>query len=93
MAQTTQDRARTASDERDRARVRLEGAFAERDRCRERYESAMGTGCELSAYMRLRQAGEQVSACDKWLRWAESDDVLNAPRPAYGPLDELLVIH
>jgi hypothetical protein len=93
MAHTTQDRARTASDERERARARLEEAFAERDRCRQRYESTMGTSCELSAYMRLRQASEQVSACDKWLRWAESDDVLSAPRPTHSPLDELLVIH
>ena len=93
MAHTTQDRARTASDERTRARARLEGAFEERDRCRHSYESAMGTGSELSAYMRLRHASEQVSACDKWLRWAESDDVLNAPRPTYGALDELLVVH
>jgi hypothetical protein len=93
MAQTTQDRARTALDEREQARAKLEGAFAERDRCRQSYESAMGTSSELSAYMRLRQASVHVSACDKWLRWAESDDVLNAPRPAYSPFDELLVIH
>jgi hypothetical protein len=93
MAQTTQDRARTASDERERARVRLEGAFAERDRCRQHYESAIGTSSELSAYMRLRQASEQVSACDKWLRWAESENHLNAPRPDHSSLDELLVVH
>jgi hypothetical protein len=93
MAHTTQDRARTASDERERAREKLEGAFAERDRCRHRYESSIGTSSELSAYMRLRQASEQVSACHKWLRWAESDDVLNAPRPDLRALDELLVIH
>jgi hypothetical protein len=64
MAQTTQDRARTATDQ---ARTRLEGAFAERDRCQERYEAAIGTTSEMSAYLRLRNASEQVSACDREL--------------------------
>ena len=93
MAQTTQDRARTAIDERDRAREQLEEAFAERDRCRQSYESAIGTSSELSAYLRLRNASEHVSACDKWLRWAESEDPLHAPRPDHGPVEGLLVIH
>jgi hypothetical protein len=64
MAHTTQDRARTATDE---ARTRLEGAFAKRDHCVERYESAIGTSTEMSAYLRLRDARKQVSACDREL--------------------------
>jgi hypothetical protein len=52
----------------------------------------MGTSCELGAYMRLRQASAQVAACDKWLRWAESENPLVAPRPAHTPLDELVTL-
>ncbi len=92
MAHTTQDRPRTGADERERARARLEDAFAERDRCRRRYEDRMGTSCELGAYMRLRQASEHVAACDKWLRWVESDDHLRAPRPDHSPFDELVAL-
>jgi hypothetical protein len=91
MAQITEDRARTASDEKQRAQARLEQAFEERDRCRERYDASLGTSCELSAYMRLRQAGEQVAACDKWLRWIESEDFLHAPRPEHTPFDALVL--
>ena len=91
MAQMIEDRS-TTSDELENARNRLAKAFAERDRARERYESAMGTSCELGAYMRLRQAGDQVSACDKWLRWAESEHPLAAPRPDHTPLDELVTL-
>jgi hypothetical protein len=90
MAQMIEDRS-TTSDELENARNRLAKAFAERDRARERYESAVGTSCELAAYMRLRQAGDHVSACDKWLRWAESEYPLAAPRPDHTPLDELIV--
>jgi hypothetical protein len=93
MAHTTQDRARTATGERDIARENLEGAFAERDHCRRRYESAIGTSCEMSAYMRLRSASDRVAALDKWLRWVESDDALHAPRPDHTPLDGLLLTH
>jgi len=88
MAQTIEHRSTTT----DEARARLADAFAARDRARERYESAMGTSCELGAYMRLRQAGEHVAACDKWLRWAESENPLAAPRPSHAPLDELVTL-
>jgi hypothetical protein len=90
MAQMIEDRS-TTRDELKQARDRLAAAFAARDRARERYESAMGTSCELGAYMRLRQASQQVAACDKWLRWAESENPLAAPRPDHTPLDELVV--
>ncbi|HEY1596694.1 MAG TPA: hypothetical protein VGF74_14960 [Thermoleophilaceae bacterium] len=91
MALTIEDRG-TTSDELVHARERLATAFAERDRARERYEAALGTSCELGAYMRLRQAGQQVAACDKWLRWAESENPLETPRPEHTPLDELFTL-
>jgi hypothetical protein len=91
MALTIDDRAPT-SVEVMHARERLAIAFAERDHARERYEAAMGTSCELGAYMRLRQASRQVSACDKWLRWAESENPLEAPRPDHTPLDALVAL-
>jgi hypothetical protein len=91
MALTIDDRA-TTSDEIVHARERLAIAFAKRDRARERYEAAMGTSCELGAYMRLRHASQQVTACDKWLRWAESENPLETPRPDHTPLDELVAL-
>jgi hypothetical protein len=87
----TDDRS-TTSAELVHAREKLAKAFAERDRARERYEGAMGTSCELGAYMRLRQAGQNVAACDKWLRWVESENPLVAPRPEHSPLDELVTL-
>lgn len=89
MAQTIEDRS-TTPDELTRARERLAKAFAERDRARSRYEAAMGTSCELGAYTRLREASLQVSACDKWLRWVESENPLLAPRPEHTGLDDLI---
>jgi hypothetical protein len=91
MAQTIEDRS-TTPDELQNARDRLAEAFVERDRARARYEAAMGTSSELGAYMKLRHAGQHVAACDKWLRWAESENPLAAPRPDHTPLDELVTI-
>ena len=91
MAHLIEDRS-TTSDELVNARDRLAKAFAHRDHARERYEAAVGTSCELGAYMRLRQASAQVTACDKWLRWAESENPLAAPRPDHTPLDELVTL-
>lgn len=90
MAQMIEDRSATR-DELQLARDRLAEAFVERDRARERYEAAVGTACELRAYMRLRDASRHVAASDKWLRWAESENPLAAPRPDHTPLDELVV--
>jgi hypothetical protein len=91
MVQIIEDRS-TTPDELVSARERLAEAFVERDHARERYEAAVGTSCELGAYMRLRQASAQVTACDKWLRWAESENPLAAPRPDHTPLDELVTL-
>jgi hypothetical protein len=91
MALVIEDRS-TTSDELASAQARLADAFAERDRARARYEAAIGTSCELGAYMRLRQASQQVSACDKWMRWVESENPLAAPRPEHTPFDELVAL-
>jgi len=91
MAHVIEDRL-SMTHELAHARERLAKAFADRDHARERYEAAVGTSCELGAYMRLRQASAHVSACDKWLRWAESENPLAAPRPDHTPLDELVTL-
>jgi hypothetical protein len=91
MALMIEDRS-TTSDEVATARARLADAFTERDRARARYEAAIGTSCELGAYMRLRQASQQVTACDKWMRWVESENPLAAPRPDHTPFDELVAL-
>jgi hypothetical protein len=54
MALTTQ--------ERDRSRALLQELLAEQDRCQERYESAIGTNCEMAAYIRLRRVSEHVQS-------------------------------
>jgi hypothetical protein len=54
MAHTTQ--------ERDRSRALLDDLLAERDRCQERYESAMGTNCEMAAYIRLRRVSANIQS-------------------------------
>jgi hypothetical protein len=89
MAHTIEERS-TTRDDVTAARDRLAEAFTERDRARARYEAAIGTSSELGAYMRLRHASNQVSACDKWLRWAESENPLAAPRPDHTALDDLI---
>ena len=91
MALMIEDRSSVA-DELATANARLAKAFVERDRARARYEAAIGTSSELGAYMRLRQASQQVSACDKWLRWVESENPLATPRPEHTPLDDLVAL-
>jgi hypothetical protein len=69
------------SPELERARERVAGALEQRDRLRDRYDESIGTSMELGAYARLRRAGEEVAAWDRWLRWLESEDFLRAPTP------------
>jgi hypothetical protein len=73
-----------------RARERLESALTERDRLRGRFDEAIGTSSELGAYARLRRAGEEVAAWDRWLRWLESEDFLRAPTPEDRLMEALL---
>ncbi len=62
-----------ASEERDRAVQRLEAALVEQDRLGERLDAAVGTSTELGAYLRLRAAGDRVTALEAWLHWVDDE--------------------
>jgi len=62
-----------ASSERDRAEQRLEAALVERRRLGERFDAAVGTSSEFGAYVRLRAAGDQVTARQAWLNWVDDE--------------------
>jgi hypothetical protein len=62
-----------ASEERDRALQRLESALGEQDRLGERFDAAVGTSTEFGAYVRLRDAGDQVAAREAWLNWVDDE--------------------
>ena len=61
------------SREHDRARRRLEAALVEQDRLGERFDAAAGTSTEFGAYVRLRAAGDQVTAREAWLHWVADE--------------------
>ena len=63
-----------ASAERDRAAQRLGAALVERDRLSERFDAAVCTSTEFGAYVRLRGAGDQVTARVAWLNWVDDED-------------------
>jgi hypothetical protein len=63
-----------ARDAHDDALQRLTAEMVEQDRLTERYDAAVGTSSELTAYVRLQSAGEQVAAREAWLRWVEDED-------------------
>jgi hypothetical protein len=60
--------------ERDSAAQRLEVAMQEQDRVRGLFDSAVGTSSELSAYSRLRAAGQEVRARQAWVNWVGEDE-------------------
>jgi hypothetical protein len=62
-----------ASRERDRAVRRLEAALVAQDLLGERFDAAAGTSTEFGAYVRLRGAGDQVSAREAWLKWVDDE--------------------
>jgi hypothetical protein len=62
-----------ASEERDRAVQGLEAALVEEDRLGERFVAAAGTSTEFGAYVRLRDAGDQVRAREAWLNWVDDE--------------------
>jgi hypothetical protein len=62
-----------ASPERDSAVQRLEAALVEQDRLGERFDRAVGTSTEFGAYIRLRAAGEQVTARQAWVNWVDDE--------------------
>jgi hypothetical protein len=55
--------------EHDTAVQRLEVALREQDRLSDRYGAAVGTSNELSAYVRLRAAGEDVTTRSRRLEY------------------------
>jgi len=59
--------------EHDSALQRLDSAMEEQAHFRARYAAAIGTAAELSAYSRLRAAGEQVAARGAWLKWVDDE--------------------
>jgi hypothetical protein len=79
------------SAEHDRAAQRLSAAVTEQDRVRELFDGAIGTSTEFGAYVRLREAGDQVAARRAWVRWVDDEHFrgLNAgpfePLAAAGP--------
>jgi len=75
-----------ASEERDRARQRLEAALVEQERLGERFDAAAGTSTELGAYVRLRAAGDQVTAREAWLHWVDDEGYRG---PNAGPFELL----
>jgi hypothetical protein len=75
--------------ERQRARRRLEGALEHKERSTHRYEAAQGTTAELDAYVQLHEAEEEVAARDRWIEWAEGDEIAS-PWPDFLPLHRLL---
>jgi hypothetical protein len=55
------------SDTRDSAVQRLNAALVEQDRVSGRYHAALGTSSEFTAYVRLRNASDEVAARETWL--------------------------
>jgi hypothetical protein len=80
---------RAAVQEHKRAVHKLEDAMHEQARRAEIYQQSLGTGRELDAYMRLREARAHVAAFDRWLHWVEDEDAPPPPE-AEAPLEEVL---
>jgi hypothetical protein len=59
--------------ERARAVQRLDAALVEQDRLRELFRAAIGTSIEFGAYVRLRNAGDQVTAREAWVNWIDDE--------------------
>ena len=53
----------------DTAVRRLDAAMVEQHRLRGRFDAAIGTTTEFAAWVRLKDAGEQVSARAAWVNW------------------------
>lgn len=77
------------SDERERARRRLDDALELRERSNERLHAAKGTAAELDAYVQLHEAEEEVAARDRWIEWADDEDIV-PPWPDFLSLHRLL---
>jgi hypothetical protein len=60
-----------ASEQRDRAVQQLDAALVEQAQLGERFDAAAGTSIEFQAYVRLRAAGDRVTAREAWLHWVD----------------------
>ena len=60
--------------ERDSATQRLEVATDEQERVHGLFEAAVGTSSELSAYSRLRAAGQEVRERQAWVNWVSGEE-------------------
>ena len=80
----------TGLDERVRTVHKLEDAMDEQARMADTYQRSLGTGRELDAYVRLREARNRVTALDRWLRWVEDEDSVAAPHADEVPLEAVL---
>jgi hypothetical protein len=76
-------------DERERAQRRLDEALQRKEHSSARYEAAQGTAGELDAYVQLHEAEEEVAARDRWVEWADGEQVI-PPWPDPLPLHRLL---
>ena len=81
MPQPATEEARPATEE-DRAVARLRDALETWWKAQDAYERAIGTTTELAAWARLCAARDEVTARDRWLRWAEQDHDLLVIPPA-----------
>ena len=43
------------------------------NRLGERFDAAVGTSTEFGAYVRLRAAGDQVTAREAWVNWVDDE--------------------
>jgi hypothetical protein len=73
----------------ERAHRRLDDAVEQRERSNERYTAVQGTADELDAFVQLQEAEEVVAARDRWVEWAEGDEVV-PPWPDPTPLQRLV---
>jgi hypothetical protein len=79
---------RTASRQHDRAVQQLEAALVEQARLRECFDAAVGTSIEFQAYLRLRAAGDLVTARQAWLHWVDDEGYRGLNAGPFELLDE-----
>ncbi|HEY1596606.1 MAG TPA: hypothetical protein VGF74_14520 [Thermoleophilaceae bacterium] len=79
-----------SADEHSRAVRRLEDAMNRHAQLNEVYQQSLGTGRELGAFMRLREARKEVTAFERWLHWVDDDRMAVSPPADEVELEEVL---
>ena len=83
---TTNDRPAADGHQEAEAIRHLDEAIGEHARHTARYRASVGTSAELSAYMAVRAAAEQVAARSRWLAFTQWDGpAAEAGRNSGGP--------